>query len=130
MIFATNRPGGMTNAANAIHLVLADYFARRKESHNKVNPMLIAMITDGLPTSAPALKTELIDATRQMKRPGELKFTFFQVGGDPQGIGFMRDLDSNLMQEGAKFDIVSSKTFPELLQTGLAKSLADSLSEQ
>jgi hypothetical protein len=87
------------------------------------------MITDGLPTSAPALKTELIDATRQMKRPGELKFTFFQVGGDPQGIGFMRDLDSNLMQEGAIFDIVSSKTFPELLQTGLAKSLADSLAE-
>lgn len=128
MIFSINRPGGMTNESNALHMVLADYFNRRKASHGKVRPMLIAVVTDGLPTNASGLKQELLDATKEMKRPDEIKVTFLQIGGDPQGIGFTAALEQTLMQEKAKFDIVTGQTFPQLLQTGLAKALVYSLS--
>jgi len=125
MIFASNHPGGMTNEAAAVELVLQDYFSRRKQEHGKVRPMLIAVITDGLPTNTMALKRDLVEATQEMKRESELHFVFLQVGADPQGIGFVRDLDENLMRDKAKFDIVTSKTFPELVRTGLAKVLVD-----
>jgi uncharacterized protein YegL len=124
-IFAANQPGGMTNEAYAVHMVLDDYFNRRKQQHNKVRPMLIAVITDGLPTNTFALKRELFEATEQMKHQGEIGFTFLQVGGDPQGIGFICDLEASLQQEHAKYDIVTSRTFPELIKTGLAKALYD-----
>jgi hypothetical protein len=90
----------------------------------------VAVITDGLPTNTFALKRELLEATQQMKRAGEISFTFLQVGGDPQGIGFIGNLEGSLQQEHAKFDIVSSRTFPELVQTGLAKALYDCISHQ
>jgi len=126
-IFSSNRPGGMTNEAAAVDVVLQDYFSRRKQEHGKVRPMLIAVITDGLPTNPMALKRDLVEATQQMKRKDELSFIFLQVGSDPEGINFIRDLDQNLMRANAKFDIVASKTFPDLVRTGLAKVLVDSI---
>jgi hypothetical protein len=127
-IFTANHPGGMTNEAAAVELVLQDYFSRRKQEHGKVRPLVVAVITDGLPTNPLALKRDLVEATRQMKGKEEISFTFLQVGTDPEGVGFIRDLDQNLRRENAKYDIVTSKTFPELVHTGLAKALVDCLS--
>ena len=130
MIFTTNVPGGMTNEAYALKMVLDDYFGRREASHGKVRPLLVAVITDGLPTNMYAVIEVLMEAAHEMKRPDEIKFTFLQVGQDPEGVSFIRNLDRNLMKERAKYDIVYSETFDELLKTGLAKALVDSITEQ
>jgi uncharacterized protein YegL len=128
-IFARTRPGGMTNEAAAIELVLNQYYEHRKEAHGKVRPLMIAIITDGLPTNPFAVKRDLVEVAQQMKHEGEINFAFFQVGEDPQGIGFAGQLTQALAQEHAKFNIVSGRTFPEMLQTGLAKAMVDCLAE-
>jgi hypothetical protein len=90
---------------------------------------LIAVITDGLPTDPHGLRDVIIDATKNV-HPGDMKMTFLQVGSDPKGIYFVREMDQQLVSEGAAFDMVSSKTFPDLLRGGgLTKALVDCITE-
>ena len=128
-IFADNHPDGMTNEANAIGAALDDYFARRAAAHGKVAPLLVAIITDGRPTSESAVRSRIIDATHNMRSPDEIKMTFLLIGQDQKGLQFIDEMDRGLVSEGAKFDIVSSKPFPELVRAGLASSLIDCISE-
>jgi uncharacterized protein YegL len=126
-IFARMRPGGMTNASAAIELVLNQYYEHKKESHGKVRPLIIAVITDGLPTNPFAVQRDILEVAHQMKHGEDIQFAFFQVGEDPQGISFVGQFSQALAQEHAKFNIVSSRTFPQMLQTGLAKAMVDCL---
>ncbi len=128
-IFAAYSPGGFTNEAGAVGRTFADYFQRREIAHGKIKPLLIAVITDGLPTNPQSLRDVIVDATKEMRRPDEIKMTFLQVGSDPKGLYFVSDLGRDLKQESAKYDIVSSKTFPELLRAGLTRALVDCIRE-
>lgn len=128
-IFTRNNPGGFTNEGMAVQNVIGDYFERRSAQHGKVRPLLIALITDGVPTNQVQMREVLIDATHHMKRPDEIRLTFLQVGQDPEGLAFIKEMDDNLVAEHAKYDMVSSRLFPELVKTGLAKALVDCLSE-
>jgi hypothetical protein len=128
-IFTSYSPGGFTNEAGAVDRVFTDYFKRRGEAHGKIKPLLIAVITDGLPTDPQGLRDVIVDATRNVKA-GDIKMTFLQVGSDPKGIYFVKEMDQQLVSEGAAFDMVSSKTFPELLRSGgLTKALIDCITE-
>jgi von Willebrand factor type A domain len=128
-IFTSYSPGGFTNEAGAVDRVFTDYFHRREGAHGKIKPLLIAVITDGLPTDPQGLRDVIIDATRNVK-PGDIKMTFLQVGSDPKGIHFVKEMDQQLVGEGAAFDMVSSKSFPELLGSGgLTKALVDCITE-
>jgi Mg-chelatase subunit ChlD len=127
-IFADNHPDGVTNEANALGAVLDDYFQRRAAAHGKVLPLLIAIITDGRPTSESAVRSRIIEATRSMRNADEIKITFLLIGQDQKGLQFIEEMDKGLTFEGAKFDIVSSKRFPELVQSGLASALVDCIS--
>jgi hypothetical protein len=128
-IFTSYSPGGFTNEAGAVDRVFTDYFHRREGAHGKIKPLLIAVITDGLPTDPQGLRDVIIDATRNVKA-GDIKMTFLQVGSDPKGIYFVKEMDQQLVSEGAAFDMVSSKTFPELLGSGgLTKALVDCITE-
>lgn len=128
-IFTENHPDGITNEAAALGAVFDDYFTRRSAQKGKVAPLLVAVITDGRPTSETAVAQRIIEATRNMKSPDEIKVTFLLIGQDNKGMQFIQDMDQGLVSEGAKFDIVSCKPFPELVQTGLASSLADCISQ-
>src|SRR5581483_5953330 len=77
-IFTQNSPGGFTNEGMAVQTVLSDYFDRRSAAHGKVRPLLIALITDGVPTNQQQMRDVIIDATHHMKRPDEIAFTFLQ----------------------------------------------------
>lgn len=128
-IFQTVRPEGMTNEAAAVRQTFEDYFTRKNLTHGNVKPLLVAVITDGLPTNKDAVREALIQATTQMQRPDEIKVTFLQVGSDPDGASFVREMQHNLVREGAKFPIASSKVFAELERTGLTRALVDCISE-
>jgi hypothetical protein len=127
MIFMGNRPDGITNAGMALKIVLEDYFNRKQANPTKVRPMIVAIITDGLPTNPFDVKDAIFRATEMMKSPDEIHFTFLQIGRDPEGIEFIRTLDRDLLGHGAKYDVVSGKTFDQLQRTGLAKAIVEAV---
>lgn len=126
-IFHTNYPEGSTNAAPALRAQIDQYFGNKSTGRSR--PMVIAVITDGLPSNTKALKKVIIDATTAMQRPDEIAITFLQVGTDKKGIHLVHELDDDLPRQGASFDIVDCKDFPDLLNQGLGRALADAISE-
>jgi Mg-chelatase subunit ChlD len=123
-LFAANSPGGNTNTATAVRRALEDYFNRRAATNGNVKPLLVAVITDGLPDNPEALKEVIVNATRQMTRADEIAITFLKIGSDPEGDALIEEMD-HLGDQGARFNIVHSKTFPELIHTGLTRALVD-----
>lgn len=128
-IFAENRPGGFTNTTAAVGSVIGDYFARRDASGGHVKPLLIAVITDGMPTNPHSLRRLLIETTHHMRSPGEITITFLQIGTERRGFELLKEFDDNLMSQGARFDIVDTKTFPEVVHVGLTRALVDAVRE-
>ncbi len=123
--FAANRPSGNTNANAALRSQLKEYFAARDQNEN-VKPLLVAMITDGLPDDPFTLRQTIIDATKRMHNPNEIAITFLQVGVDPKATQYLRELDHGLGSR-AKYDIVTSKSFDQLNKSGLALALLDAV---
>ena len=128
-IFQDNHPDGKTREASALATILDDYFQRRSTSRGKVAPLLVAIITDGRPDSESDVRKRIIEATHNMQSPDEIRLTFLLVGQDPRGMQFIQEMDNGLVAQGAKFDIVSSRPFHQLVKTGLAAAMCESLSE-
>ncbi len=128
-IFVDNHPDGVTNEGDALGAILDDYFQRRDSSRGKVAPLLVAIITDGRPTKESSVRAKIIEATKKMVSPDEIKLTFLLIGQDPKGLQFIQEMDKDLVPQGAKFDIVSSRPFYQLVKTGLAAAMADSLTD-
>jgi hypothetical protein len=107
---------------------LNNYFAKRRAGSK---PLLIAVITDGLPTPDPEpvmVRTTLINATKKMKDPREITVVFLQIGGrDPVGEHYLHDLDDNLVGSGARYPIVHTQAFSGLLQSGLTQALVEAV---
>jgi len=125
-IFSMTDTSGGTNTAEAIARPIEDYFARRQMTGGRVKPLVVAVITDGLPTNFDALEDVIVETTRQMRNPNEIKITFLQIGADRKGFRQLSELQS-LANVGAKYDIVNSKMFPQVVQSGLARSLVDAI---
>jgi len=124
--FNNNRPGGNTNANDALKSQLRAYFAAREQNEN-VKPLLVAMITDGCPDDPLGLRQTIIDATKRMHSPDEIAITFLQVGVDPKATRYLRELDNDLVKARARYDIVTSKSFDQLDKSGLALALLDAV---
>jgi uncharacterized protein with von Willebrand factor type A (vWA) domain len=121
-IFKDNEPGGSTDTAKALKHVLDGYFGGSKEK-----PVLIICITDGEPTDEKALVNVIIDATKKMDADEQVGITFLQVGKDADAQKFLKRLDDNLVTEGAKFDIVDTKTFEEIEEMPMAEVLMQAI---
>lgn len=128
-IYADNSPSGGTDVARAMREELENLVARQSQGGAvRPRPMLMAVITDGAPSSSRALKDLIIDTTRKLGSPAQLKITFLQVGSENQGNRLLPELDHGLVQEGAAFDIVKSRSFAELIRSGLVNALIDAVS--
>jgi hypothetical protein len=116
-----------TRLAEALSSRLDNYLAQPSAS---TKPLLIAVITDGVPFPPPEQNMVcdvIIKATKRMKEKSEISVVFFQVGGrDLKGRDYLHFLDHDLVRNGAKFDIVKSIAFEDLLSDGLPNSLANS----
>jgi len=108
---------------------LDNFFARHRPGDK---PLLIAVITDGVPFPRPEprmVRDALINASLRMTDPDEVTVVFLQVGGDdPRGERYLVNLGTNLVNLGARFQFVHTKTFEELQATGLARALVDAVS--
>jgi hypothetical protein len=128
-IYATVEPKGGTDLVDPLVDRLNAALVKHKHTGR---PVLIVVITDGLPNvpSDPRLVNQaLIDFTRQMSDPDEVVVTVLQIGDTFEGRDFCIDLADNLVNEGAKYDIVDTKTFAELKQEGLVKAMVDAVTE-
>lgn len=110
-----------TKLAAPMHEQLTEYFQRR--ATGKARPLVIAVITDGKPQDDEDLNDVIIQATRLMKDPNEIKITFLQVGTDDDGQRKLYRLDNRLMSRGARYDIVGVTPFSELAEKGLTRAL-------
>jgi hypothetical protein len=119
-----------TKLAEPLQDRLANFFARRQTGSK---PMLIAVITDGVPSPRyePMLVVQtLVNATKRMRDASEVTVVFFQIGGsDEKGRRFLSELDYNLVKYGARFDIVRTVSFEHLQKVGLAQALVQNVQD-
>jgi hypothetical protein len=98
-----------------------------------MKPLLITVITDGLPVPAEEpemVKQVLINATQKMIEPHEVTVVFLQIGGrDERGKHYLEDLDANLVSYGAKYPVVQTKSFDQLQAIGLGEALVDAIQD-
>lgn len=94
---------------------------------------IIAVITDGepnVPRDPLVVNRALVDFTKKLNGPDDIVITFLQIGDRFNGKSFCIDLDDNLVNEGAKYDIIDTKTFDELKSEGLTAALIDAVTEK
>ena len=126
-IFARNHIFIGTKIVPPLEDQIERYFQRRDAGAAK--PLIIAIITDGIPQDDQSLVDLIIATTQRMRTPDEISITMLQVGSEEDGQRLLRKLDNRLVRKGAKFDIVKTKTFPQVLQAGLARSLIDAIED-
>lgn len=119
-----------TRLAEPLDNRLNAFFSRRRPGSK---PLLIAVITDGLPhpkEEPQMVINTLIQASHQMNSPNEVTVVFFQIGADDlKGRAFLSYLDTSLVSQGARFDMVRTIPFNHLMQVGLSQSLVESIQE-
>jgi Mg-chelatase subunit ChlD len=128
-IFQTLTPSGGTNPEDPIANQLEDYFFRRSKSTPL--PIIIVVITDGLPNDPEALRDVIFNGVARMHNPTEICITFLQVGNAFAGVPrILQALDDDLVNAGAKYDIVDTTSFIELQQIGMKNALVAALLKQ
>ncbi len=109
---------------------LNSYFAARNQY---TKPLLIAVITDGIPFPPPEpdmVRDQLIRASGMMNNARDVTVVFFQIGGrDRFGHDYLHSLDTDLVRQGARFHYVHMIPFERLEQIGLAQALAQVVSQ-
>ena len=133
-LYVTLTPEGCTDVIDPLKDRI-DHFLRSHDANHK--KLLVAVIHDGMPNepggpeqAPPALKRAIIDLTKSLDSPDQVTITFLQIGDSFEGGRFLTELDDNLVSEGAKYDIVDTKTFAEVKAKGLRQCLLDAISEQ
>jgi hypothetical protein len=98
--------------------------------HTGKKRTLIVVIHDGLPnvpTDTHEVDRAIIEYTKRMRDPNEVLVTFLQVGDTFDGRDFCRRLDTGLVSQGAKYDIVDTVTFDKLKSEGLTNALIEAV---
>jgi len=124
-IYAQIKPLGLhKNIGRPLEDTLNDYFKRGTGSGK---PAVILVLTDGLENIGPSLQDVLIEASRKMRKPGEVHVAFMQIGDSILGEELLNDLEHNLVAKGAKYNMVTFKPFSELRNRGLVHELIDTI---
>jgi hypothetical protein len=128
-VFLENDPAGTTNLAAVLQDAFNNYFQRKAAGKSKPNGETILVITDGEPDDRRAVFEVIIQATRQMDRDEELGVSMIQVGSDPQATKFLKAIDDQLQDVGAKFDICDTVTLDDLEDMSLADVLMNAITD-
>jgi hypothetical protein len=123
-IYSGIRPGGGTALATPLLDRCEKALAKRQSGGR---PTLIAVITDGLPHDRQAVCQNLITFTQKLNHPDDVVVTVLQIGENFNGQEFCVDLDDNLVSQGAKYDIIDTRTFGELKSESMPTALVHAL---
>lgn len=119
-IFQENEPLGRTEMAEVLKDLFQNYFQRRESGETKPNGEIILVVTDGQPDDRESVIGEIVEATQRIDRDEELGISFIQIGNDPDATAFLKALDEELQDLGAKFDIVDTITIQEIEEEALS----------
>lgn len=115
-VFTENEPGGGTDLAGVLKHAVDDFLKRKAAGTIKTGDTIL-VVTDGEPNDQAAVGKVICDATKQLDNDDQLAIQFLQIGKDAAAQTFLHKLDDNIV--GAKFDIVDTKTFDEIEQSGM-----------
>jgi hypothetical protein len=117
-IMTNHRPGGGTDLSTPLQEILADRLSKPRQ-----RPLLVVIVSDGMPNQGVPVEQVVIENTKQMKSAKDIKILFLQIGSDHAGKVLADYLDNDLTMEGAPFDIVSSIESDDLVDLGLRRGL-------
>ncbi len=128
-IYEENEPMGRTDLAVVLQDALDNYFQRKAIGETKPNGETILIITDGEPTDHKAVIRLIIETSCQIDRDEELAISLIQVGNDRKATAFLKALDDQLQQAGAKFDIVDTITVDDMKDISLSDVLLNAITD-
>lgn len=128
-IFVENEPNGSTNVAAPLQYCFDDYLKNKKAGTQKANGAVVVVVTDGEPSDPENVAKAIVAFTKQIDNREELGIEFIQVGKDAGAAAYLKRLDDHLTTEGAKLDIVNTKTMDEIENMSLTDVLIASLTE-
>jgi len=129
-VFTENSPMGNTILAPPLQACMDDYIQAKTKGEAKANGAIVLVVTDGQPADEEAVVNTIINFTKKLDNgDSEFGISFLQVGKDKHASDFLKRLDDNLEKEGAKFDIVDTKTMDELEGIGLTEALMAALTD-
>lgn len=126
-IFKENEPSGRTDLAGVLLDATNDYFKRKASGQTKENGETILVVTDGEPDERKAVMKVIIEASRRIDVDEELAISFIQIGNDLQATKFLKILDDELQNAGAKFDIVDTVTIDQMEDMTLTEVLINAI---
>lgn len=126
-IFQENEPSGRTDLAGVLIDATNDYFKRKASGQTKENGETILVVTDGEPDERKAVMKVIIEASRRIDVDEELAISFIQIGNDLQATKFLKILDDELQNAGAKFDIVDTVTIDQMEDMTLTEVLINAI---
>lgn len=127
-IFAEHNPMGRTDLTSVLNHALADWKQRKSLKQLKSGDTIL-VITDGIPDDEESVASAIKGITKTMDGEEELAISFLQIGQDSHAAAYLRRLDDGLQSEGAKFDIVDTKTFSDLEKMSMTEVLLAALDD-
>lgn len=128
-IFKNSAPSGSTNLALALKSEFDRYFLER-DAGVRQRPLMLAVITDGMPDSKSAVRKVMQEAAMRMHNPNEIKVSFYLIGSDRNGEAFINELIGDLAGNEMSEHMVSTHSFWEVNRLGLARTLASTIARQ
>ncbi len=128
-IFLENDPSGTTNLASVLQDAANSYFQRKAAGQTKPAGETIIVITDGEPDDRRAVMEVIVNASRKMDSDEELAVSIIQVGSDASATKFLKALDDQMQDVGAKFDICDTMTIDDMGDMSLADVLMNAIAD-
>lgn len=128
-IFQENDPAGSTNLTMVLTDATNNYFQRKKTGKIQTEGETILVITDGEPDDRRSVIDMIIETTRRLERDEELAISFIQVGSDSGATKFLKALDDQLQDVGAKFDICDTITMDDMSEMSLSEVLMNAIAD-
>lgn len=124
-IFNERMPSGGTRLDEALDMELESYF-RERASGTRKKPLLIAVITDGVPSCPEQVYYEVVEASHHI-HPGDVRIEFFLIGDAYRGSNFVNYISNIRVNAGAPFELVTDHPFAEVSELGLPRCLVRSV---
>jgi hypothetical protein len=129
-VFQENSPMGGTILSPALQWCFDDYWNQKQANKAKANGAMVVVITDGMPSDANTVAQTITTFANKLSNPDqEFGIAMLQIGKDPGATAFLKSLDDDLVKQGAKHDIVDTKTMEQVEQMGLTEALLAALTD-
>lgn len=128
-VFTENSPMGGTELAAPLQSIFDTHLEQKVNGTLKKNGSMVIVVTDGLPNDENEVAKAIVNFTKKIPSRDEFGLSFIQVGTDRHAHDYLERLDSHLASEGAKLDIVNTKTMSEVEKVGLTEALIAAITE-